>query len=186
MRNMVQHIPSAASDFARNARGVSAVEFALILPFMLLLYLGGVEVTRAITVDRKVTAATSAIGDLVAQSPEISNGDLNNIYHAARAILSPYDGDALEIVVSSVRVDADGATVVWSSSKNGTCRATGSTIALPDNLANEDQYVIVAEASYPYQSGIGKIITDGFTLSETFYLRPRQSESVERVGNLNC
>jgi Flp pilus assembly protein TadG len=183
---MVQHMPSAARGFARNAQGVSAVEFALILPFMLLLYLGGVEVTRAITVDRKVTAATSAIGDLVAQSPEISNSDLNSIYNAARAILAPYDSDALEIVVSSVRVDADGAVVEWSSSKNGTCRAAGSAIALPANIAIDGQYVIVAEASYPYQSGIGKIITDGFTLSETFYLRPRQSEAVEPVGNLNC
>ena len=46
-------------------RGVSAVEFALLLPLMLTLYLGAVEVSQGIGADRKVTLTARTIGDLV-------------------------------------------------------------------------------------------------------------------------
>ena len=46
-------------------RGVSAVEFALLLPLMLTLYLGAVEVSQGIRADRKVTLTARTIVDLV-------------------------------------------------------------------------------------------------------------------------
>ena len=39
----------------RDKRGISAVEFAMLLPLMVTLYLGGVEVSQAVAIDRKVT-----------------------------------------------------------------------------------------------------------------------------------
>ena len=57
---------------AGDQRAVSAVEFALILPIMLLLLFGGVELGDALTIDRKVTHVTSTISDLVAQSKTIT------------------------------------------------------------------------------------------------------------------
>ena len=54
----------------RERRGVSAVEFALLLPFMLTLYLGGTEITQAITIKRKTTIVTRTIGDFVAQAAQ--------------------------------------------------------------------------------------------------------------------
>ena len=62
--------------FAKDARGVSAVEFALILPLMLTLYLGGNELTHALTIARKVTHATSSLGDLVTQTKAVSAADM--------------------------------------------------------------------------------------------------------------
>ena len=43
-------------------RGVSAVEFAMLLPLMLTLYLGAVEVSQGIGADRKVTLTARTVG----------------------------------------------------------------------------------------------------------------------------
>ena len=40
---------------ARDQRGISVVEFALLLPLMVTLYLGVVEISQGISADRKVT-----------------------------------------------------------------------------------------------------------------------------------
>ena len=53
---------------ASDERGVAAVEFALILPFLLLLFLGTIEASSLITVDRRVNVISGTVGDLVART----------------------------------------------------------------------------------------------------------------------
>ena len=48
-------------DLARGEGGMAAVEFALILPFMLIAYLGGVEVGDGVAINRKVAITTRAV-----------------------------------------------------------------------------------------------------------------------------
>src|SRR5262245_44457481 len=61
---------------AHDQRGVSAVEFAMLLPLMLTLYLGAVEISQAVAVDRKVTLAARSVADLVAQVTTVNNADV--------------------------------------------------------------------------------------------------------------
>ena len=49
---------------AQDERGISAVEFALILPIMISMYLGAVEFGHALTIDRRVTSVASSAADL--------------------------------------------------------------------------------------------------------------------------
>src|SRR5882672_12765002 len=89
-------------------RGVSAVEFAMLLPLMVTLYLGGTEVSQAVAIDRKVTLIARTLGDLVAQATTISNSDMTNILAATTSVITPYQDSKLKITVSSVVVDANG------------------------------------------------------------------------------
>jgi len=90
----------------RDKRGISAVEFAMLLPLMVTLYLGGVEVSQAVAIDRKVTLIARSLGDLVAQATNVTNAEISNILAASAAIVVPYQDTKLNITVSSVKIDS--------------------------------------------------------------------------------
>ena len=117
----------------RDKRGVSAVEFAMLLPLMVTLYLGGVEVSQAIAVDRKVTLIARTLGDLVAQATSVTQRDMTNILNAAtRGDGAVSRRQLSRSTVSSVEIDANGiAKVAWSDTKNGTARRSARPVTLP-------------------------------------------------------
>jgi Flp pilus assembly protein TadG len=180
------HVPTSESSpawrFARDERGVSATEFALLLPLMVLLYLGGVELSQALSADRKVTLVARAVADLAAQSPSLSDDDMSNILAAATSVLSPYPVAKLTVTVSQVTIDGEGkATVAWSDSKNGAPRAAGSAVTLPAQLSVPNTAVIWGEAAFQHKPVFGYVITGTMTLGEQIFMRPRQSDSVARL-----
>jgi Flp pilus assembly protein TadG len=178
--------------FIRERRGVSAVEFALLLPFMLTLYLGGTEITQAVTIKRKTTIATRTIGDFVAQSSTITNAQMTNIMNATKAVVAPYAQGNMKIVVTSVGIDAaNNATVVWSdATANATAKSPGTSVTLPTGLnAFPNTTVIWTEAEYTYTPPIGYLITGDMNLSDKMYMRPRLVAKVCRdtgVGTPVC
>ena len=166
----------------RDERGVSAVEFAMLLPLMITLYLGGVEVSQAIAVDRKVTLVARSLGDLVAQSTAVTNADMTNILNAATSVVQPFPDTTLQVTVSSVTIDATNvAKVAWSDTKNGTARSVGQTVTLPAALNVANTSLIWAESQYAYTPTIGYVITGTMTLKDQIYMRPRLSDSVTRT-----
>jgi Flp pilus assembly protein TadG len=167
---------------AGDERGVSAVEFAMLLPLMLTLYLGTVEISQGIAADRKVTLTARTIADLVAQVSSINNTDMTNSLNAASAVVVPFSASNLTVVVSSVKIDANNnATIDWSDTLHGTARAKGSSVSLPSALVVANTSLIWAEVQYTYKPTIGYVVSGTLTLKEQIYMRPRVSDSVNRV-----
>ncbi|MCB1495538.1 MAG: pilus assembly protein [Bauldia sp.] len=182
---MIRLMPERlAKRFGADQSGVSAVEFALILPIMLLLYFGAVELGDALTIKRKVTGVTSALTDLVTQSKKVTDSDMGNIFKAAKTIMQPYDDGKLAIKVSGVRIDANGkATVAWSDALNDSPLAKGSPIALPANLIENDTFLVTTEVHYDYKPTFGYVMTGSFDLNDQYYMRPRLSAEVKRPAS---
>src|SRR3990172_7279898 len=131
--------------FTGDRTGVSAVEFALLLPLMLSLYLGAVELGGALTIERKVTHVTSSLADLVTQSRTISNNDMDNILDAAASVITPYDNGLLSIKVSGVSIDSEGtARVAWSDARNDTPLAVNAVITLPQAVRQPNTFIVTA------------------------------------------
>lgn len=167
----------------QDTRGVSAIEFALVLPVMIVMYIGAVEISHALTVDRRVTAVSSAVADLAAQTDKVTSAEVQDIFTAASSIMTPYSANPISIVLTSVVADEDNDTTVdWSCAHNGSPHADGAGFALPEGLTQPFSSVIVAEVSYNYTPPLGHYMTGGLTLTETFYLRPRRSLTVEMQG----
>ncbi len=182
--------------FCRNRDGVAAVEFALLLPVMLITYTGMVDVVQLVMVNRKVTQLTSALSDLTARVQSVSPADVENIFNAAQSILMPYDSSKATMVIASVVIDSAGvAKVCWSSQRNGTAPARGTTIAVPDSVRTPNTSVIMARASYQYTPLVGYVLDKPFTLGDSpIYARPRNGvaggtgniEQVVRTGTNPC
>lgn len=171
--------------------GVAAVEFALILPIMLLVYIGSVEASLAITMDRKVQLVAGALGDLVARSDTtIPAGTLEDYFQAAGGIMTPYPVGNLKQVVTQVLVSEDGssATVVWSREYNfsdeevivGTDHPQDSSFELPAAMRTIAQggYVIVAESSYEHTPLSGFVFNQPINLYRENFLLPRFGGSI--------
>ena len=166
--------------FAGDAKGVSAVEFALVLPLMLTLYLGGVEVAQAISASRKITLVSRTVADLASQSSSISETNMTNLLNASAAVVSPFSSSTLKVTVSQVKIDGNGnATVDWSESRNGTKRGVGSSVTLPEALKVNNTWLIWSEAEYGYTPAIGYVMTGTLQLKDQMYMRPRLSDSVK-------
>lgn len=119
--------------FGRDRKGVALVEFAMLLPVMLLAYIGMVEVVQLVMINRKVTQLTSALSDLTARVQSVSTTDLDNIFNAAQTILMPHDNRQAKMVIASIVTDASGVPkVCWSNQKNGTALARGTAMVIPE------------------------------------------------------
>ena len=90
---------------AGDQRGVSAVEFALMLPLMVALYLGVVEISQGIAAHRKMTMTTRTVADLVSQTSNVANTYMTNALNAATAVMAPFPDSKLKITVSSIKID---------------------------------------------------------------------------------
>lgn len=158
---------------------MALVEFALLLPIMLTLFLGGYQLTQASACQRRVTIVARAIADLVSQYETIDATQVTAILDASAQILIPYDIDKAQSRVSLIRVDkARKVTVVWSEGDNMAPRATGTFGALPAAMRIADSYYVFSEITYDY-SPTGGSFAWPLTFTQSMYMVPRKSAAVE-------
>lgn len=172
------------SRFWRDRRGVSAVEFALIAPLLIVFYFGMAELTEAMMAQRRLSHLTSSIGDIVARYQKFTDAQRDDVFGAGQIMMSPFPVTTLRMCVVSITSDATGKDVVaWSEKSNSPadCPAAGATLTtIPTSVLPASQSVIMSKASYEYDSVFKMILPNTLTFRRTFYLRPRLSDQVTR------
>jgi Flp pilus assembly protein TadG len=167
----------------KNTSGIAAVEFAMVLPIMLVLFFGTVEISNGVAVYRKVTLMAHTLSDLTSQSQEVqSSSDLPNFFAASSGVMMPYSSTPITQNIMEIWVNSSGqARVQWSYP---TAITAGTVVTIPANLipANPPAtgtYVIYSQVSYVYTPVVGYVMSSaGVTLSDFSYTRPRQSTCV--------
>lgn len=179
-------------SYARDERAVAAVEFALVLPLLLALYLGSVEASRLYTADRKVATLASAVADLVSRrKDEIDLSTVNDYFAAATTMMQPLSTTGLGQTVSLLQINNAGeATVRWSvATGTGAVREVNSPFPLAattriNQLArNASGWLVAAEVEYPYVPMVNYIITDTVTLKHVEYFLPRFADEIVLDNN---
>ena len=190
--------------FIASRGGVAAVEFALIMPVLLILFLSSYDVGNAIIVYMKVRAATYELaaitnqyGTTVSNAGQISTTIMSTITAAGSSVLSPYSSTPLTIVLTQLKATSNTqATVSWSYALNGTAYTTGTTFSLPTNMANNTCgsgnysgtsppsgsggcYLILSQVSYTYTPMFGAFMTGTLTLSDSLYVAPRSTQCIQ-------
>jgi Flp pilus assembly protein TadG len=185
-----------------DSTGFAAVEFALIVPIMGVMFIGAVELSQAIIVDRRVTQVASSTADLVARWAAtsgsasvngITQNEVADIMRVGGYIVAPYTQNPLRITVSSVMSSSTSATNTkqwWSCTFNGTgstlnCACSNTTYTIPVGLVGTLDTVVLSRVTYDYKPLVfdyflKKNFTGSgvYTLSENIYQKPR-------YGNVN-
>lgn len=164
---------------AGDTRGVSLIEFAISLPFLILLFTGSFQLSDAVAANRKVTMATRTIADLTAQYTVVSDSDLDTILNASQQVLAPYSADAATMTVTLVKTDAlYRSTVDWSDGKNTNGLAPGTAFNLPTAIKQPGTSLIVAQVVYTYKPTFGANYIGTIPLTETIIMSPRGSSTI--------
>ncbi len=165
--------------FLCNDRAIAAVEFALMLPLMLFVFVGVAEVGEAVEISRKVTITTRIVTDLVTQYATVSGTTLTTVLGASSAVIAPYSANNLVITVSEISTDANGnATVTWSSTLNGTALATGAKFTLPSALDQPNISLIYGQVTYSFTPVLGYKIIGTIPITDHIYMSPRLTNCI--------
>lgn len=171
--------------FLKAQAGLAAIEFAFILPVMVIMFLGTVEVSNYVMTARRVATLSSTAADLVAQESAISDDDINDIFGAISIIVAPLDPATVKIAITSVVADPDGETyrVAWSDAMNRSARTVGAVLSaseFPPDLIAAFQGSIMVEVEYGYDPMFADFLPRK-DITDTFYLKPRRSLTVTRL-----
>lgn len=197
MSKVMKTLPSALLRFVvafrHDRRGLAAVEFAFIMPLMLVLFFGTVEFSSGVAVDRKVTLMARAASDLTSQATQVVDADLQNFFSASVGIMTPYDPSPTKVTLSEIYVDNSNiAHIQWSKAGTIASGATQATLTassrsqgdivtsvVPSALLVSGTYLIFSEVSYKYVPTIGYVMAKaGINFSDVAFTRPRQSVCV--------
>ncbi|MFT4074995.1 MAG: pilus assembly protein [Asticcacaulis sp.] len=180
--NHLVTLKAFSKRFARDGRGVSAIEFALIAPALILLYLGMSELTLGMMASRRVSHLAATIGDLAAQSDSLTTSNISDLWQIGTSIMDPFaTGTALKMRVSSVTMDSTGkkALVDWSQASNDTAYTKQYQLtAITTTQIAAGESLIVTEVTYNYDSPLGNFFKSGTQFTATYYHHPRNGSVV--------
>jgi len=162
--------------------GMAAVEFALILPALLAMIFGAIEVTNVLLVRADVGNITSSAADLIAQESTVGDADMTNVFNALSALIYPYSTTGARIVITSVIDDGHGGgKVAWSDAYNGTARTVGTAVTVPSGLITTGGSVVMSEVTYAYTTPSTYLVNIPVTMTNTFYSHPRRVAQIART-----
>lgn len=154
-------------------RGVSAIEFAMLAPVLILFYMGMTEFCQGFMAQKRMGHVSAMVADLIAQEETVTPAAIDDIFDIGGLIMKPFPTATLNQRVSSVSRTSGTARVDWSRGDGMTARAVGSTITLPADLIEDGESVIVAEVTYDYDSAADYLMPGLTRFSHQYYLRPR-------------
>ena len=186
---MIKRTLQTVKRFGKNQRGVAAIEFALMFPAMALLYFGMLDLTNFVSMNRRVTAASSVVADLVTSNKDkIKTTSIDDYFYASYQMLRPVDKTKVKVDLYNFQVDGPspgGAKLRWSrfSSGSAACGAAPQVSNLTP-LMTKNNDLVVARVCYSYKPLFGAFLGDqllgntNITLTKNIYERPRLSDNL--------
>lgn len=160
-------------------RGVALIEFAMVAPVLIILYIGGFQLMEATSVYRKVTTTARSLSDLSTQYISITDAELQSVLDASAQVMAPYATTSGTYRVSLIDVSSTGvATVAWSKSKNGTALTAGDAYALPAALKMNGVDIIVCDVNYTYQPIAFFQLLGAIPFKDQIFMIPRGDNTV--------
>ncbi|RWB59822.1 MAG: pilus assembly protein [Mesorhizobium sp.] len=192
----ISAIAAGAARFCRDRRGVAAIEFAFIVPVLLIMYFITMEASQAIETSKKVSRIGSMVADLVTQQTAVQKADLDAIMKIGTSTLQPYNRSTPTIIITGIQITDEASPkvqVAWSRKLVGSTysadAAKDSITTVPTTLKIRNTFLVRVESDLGYKPIITWSANDSkalgltsafnnISMGETYYLRPRRGPTV--------
>jgi Flp pilus assembly protein TadG len=176
-----------ASSFRKADGGIAAIETALLLPVLMVLYVGMLDLTDLITHNRKVTQATDIIASLAAENNgSITMVDAQDYFSAVDMVMSATGNTDTRADLKGFRRTVTNATTgaftiskIWTATKSsGGCNVEPPMATLTALTAQGNDVIVASVCTYFAPTiasilGTNVIGKTSFTLLEQIAVRPR-------------
>ena len=174
-------MPLNLKKFWRAESGVAAIEMSFILPFLLLLYFGLLDLTGLVSFNRKITAVASSVADITSQNRNsVLKTNISDYMYANDMIMKPTPPSKVTVKVLGYRKSGSTISMVWQTS-NGVgpgCSTLPNTAEMTALMAAGND-LIVTQACMLYVPYVAAFLGDkilgktSFKVEQTVMVRPR-------------
>jgi Flp pilus assembly protein TadG len=187
---------SVRRRFLENKTGVSAIEFSLIAPLLIILFMGLGDLCTAVMTQLHVDHSAEGTADLTSEMRQLQQSDMANLFSAASNYMEPYSGAPMNIRITNIYYDGNTShaygQVYWSCGQGALPPYTAKQqfTTLPGsgkginyvlwvgNATAINTSVIVVEASYTFTSPTNYIIKGTTAMTSSAVLQPRASNYI--------
>jgi Flp pilus assembly protein TadG len=192
----ISAIAAKFERFGRDRRGVAAIEFAFIVPVLLVMYFITMEASQAIETSKKVSRIGSMVADLVTQQQSVQKADLEAMMKIGTSTLQPYNRSSPTIIITGIQITDETSPrvlVAWSRKLVGTAYSADAAVntitTVPATLRIRNTFLVRVESDLGYKPMITwsannaqtlglTSVFNNISMSETYYLRPRRSPAI--------
>lgn len=202
IRKMRPSLPilSRLKAFRKDASGVAAMEFALIAPLLIGVYLGLAELSHALNKKRDISHSASVAGDLATQATSLNKSQIEDMVSAIVYTANLGDVSGYGFRLQSYERDSSGnikseGVINYTTADFGRGMDEDSTdlAQFDSSLVGEDvmpngtgvvvAYVRFQHKPFGFRSSSSSTESRSFlpsyvTMEETFLYKPRQSDVV--------
>jgi Flp pilus assembly protein TadG len=182
--------------FFRRTDGITAVEFALVAPILILLLLGAFELSRFVWLEVKIDRTAVSLGDLLSRQDSVGEDSVSSLFNAAGLLMKPFPtGGLSKVIITSLSPTSSTnftPVINWQRSGGGTLAATsrvapcggGQTITLPaGTLGKNVPVVIVTEVFYSFTPVTGQGVMTPTVIYRNSFFSPRIASLVTVSGS---
>lgn len=184
-------------NFRKNQSGVMAVEFALLMPILLLLFLGGFEITRYVLINQKISKTAASMSDLISRLPSATEEEIENSFNAVQHLMAPYyKSGEVKVIISNVMRISGNNVMNWQRCGGGNFDVQSKfgepndNVALPNGFTLEtSEDTIIAEIFYEFKPIIAPKTVAAKVLYKVRYTKPRLgalNKIIDDSGETNC
>lgn len=183
-RGVLIRLHQLARRFVGDRQGVGAIEFAILFPILVMLYVGAFEITIGLSMSKRAGRAAGMITDVVTQQKSVTKSWLADMPSVASAVFVPYGSTGLTIKITGIALDGTAnPRVAWSWAQDGSRPyVANSATTVPADMKKANIFLVRTELSIPYKLFLfapNLVPNDStITISRIYYYLPRASDTV--------
>jgi len=170
-------------SWCKDDKAVIAIEVGIMMPLMLTLLLGVMDIGTGIYVNQKLINADQMIADLLTRNDTVSAAvDLPNAVIAGQLTMAPYDTTTFGVDVAGIQFNGGPLqpTVVWRYTTNMNINHDVPNNA--NNLGDNQDGVIIVTVVYTYVPFLtGGLTKSSFSMKEVAFARGRNGLFIPEV-----